>query len=329
MDGRVRTVSYNTLGNITVLTMNLDNFYQSLVDLCSLIYPFWEPLKMRYSGTDEEIHANLQNDIAAMADYACWICYNRLRSIAERYAPHVRTMRMNPKAPCSNRMEFPSYISSLIQTIGPLRIEDAAQNCLVLYATTPATMQTFGRTEAHIPADPCYYRLISNLQAVGVRMTPVDFGPHYGAYWPTIMIRDRLQLYDVIGTVHSSHYTNEDIVMALAILHETNRSVFDRITFDVGQVTDADAVNALAAIAAPANIPQGQTANSTGRPTALTFDVNYFGIQPAVAATATNQARPASFFVIGRGTDPIFTCYLAQHITTPESVTLFRHRLTH
>nr|POE58198.1 hypothetical protein CFP56_21471 [Quercus suber] len=100
------------------------------------IYLVWEPLQTRYTGSNTNITASITQNIQNITDVALWVCYNCLKAIVERYSPNTRTTRMNPRAPYSNRMEFPSFISQLLQPIGPLQINDEPEDVL-MYAPSP------------------------------------------------------------------------------------------------------------------------------------------------------------------------------------------------
>ncbi|OWM76666.1 hypothetical protein CDL15_Pgr009231 [Punica granatum] len=113
-DGRLLICPFTTYTAPTVLTVNLDNLAARLTFWCRKVYSFYQPLSSHYCDTAMDITSAVSSDIEHMGTYALWCCYNRLRSVAARYSPATWTARMNPRAPCSNSMEFPSFISSLL-----------------------------------------------------------------------------------------------------------------------------------------------------------------------------------------------------------------------
>lgn len=334
-DGRTRIVSYSVRSDVLPLVVNLDLLCNRLRTVLHDVYTIWEPLRKRYSGTRSAITNNITQDVNHMVDFALRIFYNRLRSVAERLSPVLKTNRMNSKAPCSDTMEFPSFLSSLLQSVGPLRITDGPQDLLVLYVPPPNTMQNFGRGAVQAPIALNYERLISNLRACGVHLTPIDMDISSGDFWTTCHIISADGFFDVVGTVHSSHYSdntnyynNERIPRSLLLDPNPTLNPFEDVTMTVGYVDDDATVAALAALAPPPNIPQGQVATSAGRPSGLVYDVNYFGIRPAAAATETTPARKPGCYVIGRGMNPVFTCYLVQNLSAYDIISILRHRLT-
>nr|AWV67014.1 capsid [Lysoka partiti-like virus]AWV67016.1 capsid [Lysoka partitivirus]AWV67018.1 capsid [Lysoka partitivirus]AWV67020.1 capsid [Lysoka partitivirus] len=327
-DGRLRIVPYHTYLDVTVLTVNLDILATRLKYWLHSIYDIWEPLRLKYSGTAQAITQAIHGDIDHLVDYALWVCYNRLRMVAERYSPTTRIGRMNPKAPTSARMEFPTFVSTLLQTIGPLRVTDGAVDVLLIYAPPPNTMQNFGRMTAQQPDEPRYARLLSNLRSCGVACSAIDIQPNFGSFWTTCQIEMSDGLFDVVGTVHPSHYENEDAIRAAILDVNPTNTPFESTALTVGYVNDETTLNALASVEAPADIPAGQTATSAGRPSGLVFNSNYYGIQPAVPQTGSTPAQPRGCYIVGRGTKKHYSCYIAQHITAYELYNLMRFELT-
>nr|GFB47969.1 pseudouridine synthase, catalytic domain-containing protein [Tanacetum cinerariifolium] len=65
--------------------------------------------------------------------------------------------------------------------------------------------------------------------------------------------------------------------------------------------TNPDVVNAIMA-SRPEGVPDDlDGATAPTRPVGLIFNVNVFGIRPAVAAEGGNPAIPAAVYIIGRG----------------------------
>lgn len=130
---------------------------------------------------------------------------------------------------------------------------------------------------------------------------------------------------NVIGTVHPSHYTNENIVRSLAILDtDSSKNPFENVAMTVGFTSNADVVDAIAANP-PANSPDETAAvsDSGARHVGIIYHVNSSGIQPADSASGTGLG----VYIIGRGNDqPLYSCYLATEISTHEKFSLMRHR---
>ena len=66
-------------------------------------------------------------------------------------------------------MEFPSFISQLLQPIGPLRISDELEYVL-MYAPSPNIMQNYGRGAVQALIEKNYSRIMDNL-----RLQPPEF----------------------------------------------------------------------------------------------------------------------------------------------------------
>ena len=66
-------------------------------------------------------------------------------------------------------MEFPSFISQLLQPIGPLRSNDELEYVL-MYAPSPNIMQNYGRGAVQALIEKNYSRIMDNL-----RLQPPEF----------------------------------------------------------------------------------------------------------------------------------------------------------
>ncbi|OWM76664.1 hypothetical protein CDL15_Pgr009229 [Punica granatum] len=111
---------------------------------------------------------------------------------------------------------------------------------------------------------------------------------------------------------------NEDVVRSFVLHLFVDKNPFPPCGKTLGCVNDNATLAALAAVAAPASIPAGHAANSPGRSCGLTHNVNWFGIQPAVAAVEGVSEAPAGCYILGRGVNRIFTCYISRHVTAFE-----------
>lgn len=56
--------------------------------------------------------------------------------------------RMKSRCPISKDMEFPAWISSLIESIGSIRVSDGPVEAFFVYASSAATMNNYGRANA-------------------------------------------------------------------------------------------------------------------------------------------------------------------------------------
>ncbi|KAK8925774.1 hypothetical protein KSP39_PZI018640 [Platanthera zijinensis] len=214
-DGRVRTHPYHHYGFPTVLHIDLDNLARRMKTVLNEIVPYEFGILRHYGGATTLADDSIIAGIEVMIDAAMAITYNRLRSVAEKYQPLTRTTRMNPKAPISNNLEFPAFISSVLSSIGPLRITDAARDTLVIYSTSPEKMEAFGRSKNHLFICGNYHRLTDAFRAMNVRMAPIDFDrKDAGSFFSTITPAIRQGCWTFYGDVHPSHYENEDIPRA-------------------------------------------------------------------------------------------------------------------
>ncbi|KAK8557621.1 hypothetical protein V6N12_009850 [Hibiscus sabdariffa] len=227
--------------------------------------------------------------------------YNRLRSILERCDPHVCITRMNTRCPVASDLECPTWISSTLSCIGPCRLADGPTDTLIVYASTAATMQTFGRAEAVQFNYGKYIKLLNVLKDIKAETTPFDHANLTGSYFPTIEIESTNNCFTLYGIVHSSHYENEDAVRIALLSNPFGVTPFEKVGMTIGHCDDEGVVNAVAEAAAPPDIPAGQNVDSVGRPCGVNFRVNYHGIQPAIASTENVQAQARGVYIVGRG----------------------------
>lgn len=211
-DGKIRTHPYTHYSCPTILTDLLAIKIQTIL---SDIYRCYDPLCNRYVG---DVDQNIISDISTLTDFALCVLYNRLRAVVKSYC-FSALARMKKNAPINNQMEFPSFLSSLLSSIGALRITDAGRDALVFYAPPPDTDNNYGRSQAHDLNYIHYNQLITTLTACGIGLSPIDFNNLEGAFWTTCSLNsNQPDIWDVVGTVNPSHYTNDDIVRLLAIL---------------------------------------------------------------------------------------------------------------
>lgn len=328
-DGRLKIVPGTTHPSTVTHAIFLDHLATRLTSVLSDVYCNWDALRCHYSGTDATVTELITAGINSMVIYGPWCCYNRLRAVAECYSPYIKVARMNPRAPCCSRMVFPTLISSLLQSIGPLRISDAAADILVIYAPDFKYMENYGRKETQIPDEESYNQLVEALRACGAQYSPIDTTPNFGSFWTTwALTKTSSGLFNVMGTVHQSHYQLEDAGRAFVLDANQARNPFPWSFMSMGYVDDPVVLSALAA-ARPPKTPDSITADSPGRPVGFIYDVNWFGIQPGVAAIGNKPAKPRGCYILGRvGGDPLYTCYIARNVTLYEINAVLRDRLT-
>ncbi|OWM76665.1 hypothetical protein CDL15_Pgr009230 [Punica granatum] len=62
------------------------------------------------------------------------------------------------------------------------------------------------------PVDGNYHRLASTLHKCGVHFSPIEFddiAPNFGSSWTTCEIVEEDGLFNVLGSIHPSHYVND------------------------------------------------------------------------------------------------------------------------
>lgn len=241
-DGRLRLTPYNTLSAPVVHDIDLDLLSTRLHYILKRVYTFWDPLNDQYTGTMSDVTATISNDIDSLVDFAMWCCYNRLRKVAMLYAPKVFTSRMNPEAPCpTTRMEFPDFVSSVIRSIGPLRITDSGTQFCLIYATAASKMKTYGRAAVQWPNWMSYDRLMKGLRSCGVKCSAVndamDPANSHGSFWTTCRLTLNEGLYNFFGTVHPCHYTNiaDDVVLATILSEDPTLTPFPNVVNSGGR----------------------------------------------------------------------------------------------
>ena len=67
-------------------------------------------------------------------------------------------------------MEFPSFISQLLQSIGPLRIDDKLEDVFILYTLAPGIMRNYGHDAIQASIEMNNFRIMDNL-----RQHPFEF----------------------------------------------------------------------------------------------------------------------------------------------------------
>nr|ARO72611.1 coat protein [Spinach deltapartitivirus 1] len=322
-EGRLYTESYSISTTPRLIDVNFDALYDRITDLLVPLYVGWDALRDLYHGQSATITTNITRDVGYMVTFALWVLYNRLRTVAEGHYYPARTDRMNTRAPVSPRMEFPSFLSQLLESISWLRITDGPTDYLMLFTAAAGTSNNFGRTGVQVPGNSDYENLIDRLRRCGVQMSPIDMTPNVGSFWPTIKVISEESLYYVLGTFHRSHYVTEDVVKAIFLAPSPRALPFPDLTTTIGLVTDSTVVTAFSALTIT-GAPAGDSPTSAARPVAGCYNVNYRGIR-----LASGEDTPAGFYVYGRGSTPVYTCYLARRITQFDVNLILRDRFRH
>ncbi|XP_074369183.1 uncharacterized protein LOC141710516 [Apium graveolens] len=310
------------------LRVDLEVLHSAITSRMHSIYLADDRFATRYGVCNAADEACLKAHISTMADYAVGQAYNRLRGILKMKAYSEVGKRMKTRCPVPKDMEFPAWISSLIGSIGSIRVTDGPGDALLVYATSAATMNRFGRTNDTTYTSGHYNCLLGVMKEIGITLAPVDHNNQTGSAFPTIAVELKNHIFTLHGTLHHSHYDTEDTVRAIFCTDENGVTPFEQIGITIGYVDDEATINALASADAPKGIPEGQTSTSAGRPVAGHFDVNYFGIRPPVPATETAESQPAGMYVIGRGVERYYQCILAHSLSVGEFYLTFRFRLT-
>ena len=327
-DGRlaVRPIEHHQIPE--VITVDLDAMATNINNRLSNMFANCTKLRLQYGVSYVHALNQINLDTTCMVDYLMGTVYNRLRSILEGKNANLRPILMNTRCPISNYLEFPRWVVSTLSCIGPCRVIDAADDKVVVFASSAATMANYGRANAVVFNDGAYSRLFTSLKAIGVEMSPFPSIPTTTpSYYPFLYSEIDEERWFIYGTVHSSHIENEDAIRIAFVSTATGVSPFAQTGLTAGYVDDVNTLNALAAVAAPDGIPAGQTAASAGRPVDLTFSVNYYGIQPAVAQVGATPARARGMYVLGRGMRRYHQFQLAHNLTSSEITEALRYRL--
>ena len=332
-EGKIRTRPTSVYSTPTVLDINFDALAINLKAIVTEIYTSDPDMIQAYPGDYTEVIDEIAQDCNALIDFALLGCYNRLRTIAEIYSISTRTSRINPRAPVSNRLEYPVFISSLLSSIGPLRVPDSAHDCLIIYATTSANMNNYGRTERPDPPEGNYSRLIHHLRSCQYPLAPIDFTNLIGSAWTTAVVESTKDgLLRVVGTIHRTHYQPMDVPRAIFCYNyatNADNNIFPDLSITADLVNATEVTTAVAALARPTHVPESQTATSATRPAGIQLPANYFGMIPAKGQSGSSPAVPASVWILGRGKARLFTSYLAERLTKFDVKKLSRSFLTH
>ncbi|KAI7728102.1 hypothetical protein M8C21_032977 [Ambrosia artemisiifolia] len=294
--------------------IDLEHLATTMKNRLNLVLPYIHELSVRYGGDTDTIIS----DVNMMVDTAMSVTYNRLRFILESYAPAVCVAQMNPRSPFSNKFKFPAFISSVLGSIGPLRIMDGLQDTMVVYATSADRSKMYGRAQHFEFISGHFYRLIDALEAIGVPLAPIDVkgSNRAGSFYPTILLgRDNGWL-EFTATCHYSNYRHQDIDSAWLTLNDDPAlRAFPDCSLRIECCTDPDVVKAVIA-SRPEGIPDDvDGATALVRPIGLNFNVNGFGVLPSVAAEGGNPAVPAAVYIVGRGNTRYGCTSLARGLT--------------
>ncbi|KAL4383370.1 hypothetical protein GQ457_15G015070 [Hibiscus cannabinus] len=142
-DGRLFNRPINTTGADVLITIDLD-FAALQIISSSRMSPQRRP---RYGGFTNLTTQKIQDGLTAMNEHSI---------------------------PVASDLEFPTWISSTLSCIGPCRVTDGPTDTLIVYASTAATMQTFGRAEAVQFNYGDYIQLLNVLKDIKFQTAPFD-----------------------------------------------------------------------------------------------------------------------------------------------------------
>ncbi|XP_023741439.1 tRNA pseudouridine synthase 1 isoform X2 [Lactuca sativa] len=313
--GRVRIWPLPLHWKTTISEVNLDHLATTIKNRLNRIFPYLLELGNRdnhYRGSEADIIA----DVNILVDTAMAVTYNRLRKILQRYDPTAFAARMNPRSPYSNRFKFPTFLSSVLSSIGPLRITDGPVNAHVVYATSSATCRNYGRAE-QFNFSSRYDHFIECLEAMGVPCAPIDVkSTDCGSFFSTVIPTFEHGVWRFTAPFHHSHYEPKDIVSAwLTQNDDPALRAFEDLSVTIGLCTDPKVVDAVAGVDGDV----GSTRLIGG-----TFPVNVSGIRPAGCGS-----DPAGVYIVGRGSERYYCTLLAQRICPDEMYSLLREYIFH
>ncbi|XP_076932216.1 uncharacterized protein LOC143597661 [Bidens hawaiensis] len=307
----------------TIHEVDLEHLATAMKTRLNVFFPYIHELRVRYGGISEnDITNKIICDVNMMVDAALSVTYNRLRFILQNHDPIAFAARMNPKSPLSNKFKFPAFISSVLGSIGPLR--DDFQDTLIVYATSADRSQTFGRAQNFDFISGHFYRLIDNLVAIGVPLAPIDVkrsSIRSGWFFSTLLVNHEEGLWDFTATCHYSKYKHRDIASAWMTLNDDPAlRAFPDCSLRYECCTDPDVVNAVIA-SRPEGVPDDvDGATAPARPSGLVFNVNGFGVRPAVAAEGGSRG----VYILGRGTKRYNCTTLGRNLNEHDMVSMLR-----
>lgn len=306
----------------TVLTINFDHLAARLKATLKKVYQTNYALKEAMPGvTFQMIDNEIGECIDHTVDLALLITYNRLRNVADKYSTATRNARMNRRAPHSSDFEFPTFLASLLSSIGPLFIEDGIEDMLVIYATETAKANNYGRTNAPAINLSRVSTFSDALTRAGVKMAKIDpRSVAQGSYFTTIIPTLNHSVWTFTGTQHSSHYEDIDVLRAWLTLHDDVNQRAVQYCGLVIERTTTSAITTAVANARPEGVAAAAAATDPADPIGIAFQSNLFGIDPAVAAAEGVTATPAATYIIGRGTRVYNSTVLGSRLVDEEMV---------
>ncbi|PWA58484.1 DNA-binding domain-containing protein [Artemisia annua] len=214
-EGKLLRYPARTYESATVLTINFDHLAARLKDRLRIILS--QMPSLTYSMADTEIGHCIDH----MVDLALLLAYNRLRNVAERYSPATRTARMNHCAPYASDYEFPTFISSLLSSLGPLRITDGFEDTLVIYSTEASNANHYGRAVTPVINFGRIDMFTKVMACAGMKMSKIDIcSTLQGSFCTSIIPNLNHNLWTFSSTQHPSHYEDLDLLRAWFILHD-------------------------------------------------------------------------------------------------------------
>lgn len=322
-EGKLLRYPARTYESATVLTINFDHLAVRLKDRLRIILPTsYAVVSQMPSLTYAMAETEIGHCIDHMVDLALLLAYNRLRYVAKRYSPATRTARMNHRAPYGSDHEFPTFIASLLSSLGPLRITDGLEDTLVIYSTEAANANHYGRAATPVINIWRTDMFTEVMARAGMEMSKIDIrSTLQGSFCTTIIPDLNHNLWTFSSTQHPSHYEDLDLLRAWFILHD---DINFRCVAYCGLVIEKNttaAITTAVTAACPANIAAGyDAATAAADPIGLNFPCNHFGILPAVPAPDQVAAVPAAVYILGRGTTVYSSTILGSRLSEDDMI---------
>ncbi|XP_065866023.1 uncharacterized protein [Euphorbia lathyris] len=262
-DGRILMGPINQYVRPEIITINLDVLHTNIGDHLKLVFQDNIFVRGFYNLDPTSNIIDIHADVNSLCDYLIGVTYNHLRFTLEMTCPtELVSRRMHNRCPVSDDLEFPAFISETLSLIGPCRPFDK----LIVFAPAANTATNYGRA---VPVTFNYYRysrFISILKDSNYLVASLHFITGVlGSFFPLTEFRPLSDgVFSLHGTVHSSHYEQEDIVRIALCCSRDGVSPFEKTGMTIGYVDDETVLNALDAVAAPENIPQDSMDLSCG-----------------------------------------------------------------
>lgn len=309
----------------TVANINFEELAYAIRSILIDCLQDYEPLRIHFSGTSDEIDAAIQAGITDLTTQALLELWNRLRILAETHHRQTRNDRFPRKAPGFEGFQLPRFLANMLSGIGPLRIEESLMDTTIIYAPPQALRDNFGFGAAPNVNGRLLNRIIKALNDSHIPMGSINTRGSTGAFFTTCHVdQTDPNVFEVIGWFPKHHYTRTDAVTAMMFGTPLDRaSPFQDVSITLSHVTNANFLTHLR----NNNPPDADEARPAGdsRPVYGTFSIQYNGLAPASDLPVANRAQGC--YVLGRGYERFSTVSLARRVTEVERVTMLKERL--